>query len=72
MKIRKIKILLTTREVLVTGFDKEKTNVETDAPVCPLCHSPLTAPLAPDIAALTKGETKQNLSETKNIKGREK
>jgi len=60
--IRKIKILLTTREILVTGFEEEKT-AATNLPICPVCHSPLPA--------LSNGEAElipnQSNSETQKL-----
>jgi len=67
--IRRIKILLTTKEFLAVGFGHEKTNAETNMPVCPVCHSPLPAPEAPGKAGKS-AESKLEKSETKNIKNR--
>jgi hypothetical protein len=54
--IRKIKIMLTTREVLVSGADGENTASETDGKICPVCHSPLNRldPLISAVAELTE------------------
>jgi hypothetical protein len=42
--IRRIKIMLTTREILVAASVNENTSAETDISVCPVCHSPLPPP----------------------------
>lgn len=75
---RKIKILLTTREVLVTGGDQEVTGTETGAAICPVCHSPLPAPdaIAAVTAAIADNETEAaamlEISEIKRLKDGDK
>lgn len=74
--IRRLKIQLTSREILVSRFGKENTGDEPDAAVCPLCHLPLSVSdaLASAVAALPEGEADSeqelNDSETKKSKDR--
>lgn len=75
--IRRLKIQLTSREILVSRFDKETTGDKPDAAICPLCHLPLSVPDAlasAVVAALPEGEADSeqelNDSETKKSKDR--
>ena len=55
-KVRKIKILLTTREILVTGSETCAVTAQTELPICPTCHSRIAEAVGSAIAALSETE----------------
>jgi hypothetical protein len=75
--IRRLKIQLTSREILVSRFDKENARDEPGAAVCPLCHLPLSVSdaLASAVAALpdsTEADTKEELNDSETKKSKDK
>ena len=55
-KVRTIKILVTTREIMAARSEEYELSAEADLPLCPLCRSQITEAVSSAVATLSETE----------------
>lgn len=70
-KVRTIKILVTTREILAIRSKLQEVSTETDLPLCPTCQSRIAEAVSSAVTVLSEADaeikvTTENNGETFN------